>query len=770
VNTTVRQTTLSLVALGILSACNWDAEKSEDRVANVQQALPRGAICAVGTACVVSVTTPHSVPFQAVAIGTYDSLDLEHDARVTSPVGPSILTNFEAAPSEPGILLKSLASAGTAYSNSSIELLTRATLTGDAFAPVVTLSGGTVSGQVNLNQVLTPPNTRTVTLTFPTSTAKDVIVNASTTTALAPGRYGDVRVHANGRLQLSTGTYYLEGLWATNGSTIELSDAQGPIYVDTRIAFDLAGSIVPASGTGDAILNIIDVGTLPAHLNSDFHGAVIAPSADLHIGGTPSAHHRGQFFAKDVQVKAGVEVRFDPANGLGQLLCGTAPPPTEALVTALPQTCESASRCCVNPGALVQLPASGGTLEVTTSNACVFGGGGSDKITGCDMDGSTIVGAGGNDAISVGPGTIVYGGAGNDTIDTLGNSIIFGNDGDDAIAATAGNNFVTPGPGKDTVITGSGNDVVIISDECEITAGEVLTLGGGNDVVISPVDRAGLQALGVTLEGVEEVRVERHSCRSACRTPPTCNGVGTCVEGATSASPLTCDCPPLTQGPNCEQAKVPTYTPTIPPPMNGVPPGSENVAARSFYDWLWTSRIGDAAAARNQLRFVRASPALRNAFVSMARKIVNGPNLTLGLGAIDTIAFLQCRECETVLREVLERSMPTTGTPTYSEHGFPRGTDQETTAIQLKSAAANGLAYQGTKASKSFLLAAMTTAPSSVRRAIAHALSAAYGESIRSELLARLPANERLEAYVFPNGASNFGQRLSAFLAAKGTP
>jgi hypothetical protein len=259
------------VALGVLNACNSGAEKPREDVASVQQALPKGAVCAVGTACVVSVTTPHSVPFQSVAIGTYDSLALEHEARVTSPVGPSILTNFEAAPSEPGIQLKSGATAGTAYSTSSIRLWSRATLTGDALAPVVTLGGGTVGGQINLNPVLTPPNTRTVSVTFPAGAANDVKVNSGTTT-LTPGRYGDVQVHAHGRLRLSTGTYYFENLSTTNGSTIELSDSQGPVFVDTRIGFDLAGSVVPVSGTGDAILTIVDVGTASAHIKSDFHG------------------------------------------------------------------------------------------------------------------------------------------------------------------------------------------------------------------------------------------------------------------------------------------------------------------------------------------------------------------------------------------------------------------------------------------------------------------------------------------------------------------
>jgi hypothetical protein len=89
---------------------------------------------------------------------------------------------------------------------------------------------------------------------------------------------------------------------------------------------------------------------------------------------------------------------------------------------------------------------------------------------------------------------------------------------------TTGNNVIIPGPGKDQVITGDGDDIVVINDECEIVAGERISTGAGHDVVISPVDRAGLVARGVILGDVEEVRVERHSCQSECRNPPQCSG------------------------------------------------------------------------------------------------------------------------------------------------------------------------------------------------------------------------------------------------------
>jgi hypothetical protein len=399
----------------------------------------------------------------------------------------------------------------------------------------------------------------------------------------------------------------------------------------------------------------------------------------------------------------------------------------------------------------------------------VLAGSGNDLVQGAGQD-DLLSGAEGDDSLLAGGGADqLFGGAGDDYLcGGDGDDVINGGPGNDTISGGNGANTVVPGPGRDSVNTGAGDDVLYIYDECEISA-DTISMGAGHDVVISPLNREQLQALGVVLDGVEEVRVERHSCLSQCRTQPDCV-VGTCKEATTAGGELSCACPPTTQGARCEEAILPEYTPSVPPSLGNVPAGQEEAAAKTFMDWTWASRVGDVAAARHELDLARNNIALRRAFAALGRKLIAGRNITLALAAIDTVSYLQCRDCETVLREVIEKPMPTGGTPVNTEHGTPMGTEEEDVAIVLKSAAANGLAWQQTQSSKSYLLDQMTVAPASTRVAIAHALSAAYGDSVRSELLARLPAAERLEAYVFPNNASDFSERLAAFRTAQEAP
>jgi len=241
--------------------------------------------------------------------------------------------------------------------------------------------------------------------------------------------------------------------------------------------------------------------------------------------------------------------------------------------------------------------------------------------------------------------------------------------------------------------------------------------------------------------------------------------VGRCVEAATAGGALTCDCPPITTGAQCENSNPPPFVPSVPPSLHGVPPGGEAQAAIDFTDWYARSSIGDGNAARAELRSARSNPALTTAFVDLTNNLVAGPNYRLAAAGLDMVGFLQCRSCEQLLTGILTRPIPSAGLPTALEHGVRPGTADEFAELALQRTAINGLAFQMTRSSKTYLLSAMATVRSDIRRSIAHALVAAYGSAVRADVISQLPPAERIEAYRFPNSASNFSTLYADFLA-----
>jgi hypothetical protein len=236
-----------------------------------------------------------------------------------------------------------------------------------------------------------------------------------------------------------------------------------------------------------------------------------------------------------------------------------------------------------------------------------------------------------------------------------------------------------------------------------------------------------------------------------------------CVEATTPEGPLTCDCPQMTSGAQCENSNPPPFVPSVPPSLHSVPAGGEAQAAIDFTDWYARSSIGDGNAARTELRAARSNPALTKAFVALTTNLIAGPNFRLAAAGLDMVGFLQCRDCEQLLKSMLTRPIPSAGVPTAFEHGTRSGTADEFAELALQQTAINGLAFQMTRSSKSYLLSAIATVRVDVRRSIAHALIAAYGSAVRADVIAALPPEEMIEALRFPNYASNFSALYSAF-------
>ncbi len=153
-------------------------------------------------------------------------------------------------------------------------------------------------------------------------------------------------------------------------------------------------------------------------------------------------------------------------------------------------------------------------------------GSGHDKVNSGHGDDEIDLGSGadecaagsGNDEVDGASGDdTIYAGAGNDVVSGGSHSDeIHGNEGDDQLSGESGNDTLIGGPGLDIVQGGSGADIAIIHDVCELVAGESYDGGSGVDTLVTPIDLAALQAMGVTVTGFENIQIQTDICASEC--------------------------------------------------------------------------------------------------------------------------------------------------------------------------------------------------------------------------------------------------------------
>jgi Bacterial Ig-like domain (group 2)/Thrombospondin type 3 repeat/ZU5 domain len=208
----------------------------------------------------------------------------------------------------------------------------------------------------------------------------------------------------------------------------------------------------------------------------------------------------------------------------------------EVALTVQPDCVAQPEACCPAGQVILRLTDNDDNVANTTANRCILALDGRDNVYSATSSGSTTLLAGnGDDTASViGPGNnIVRGGAGNDTLFVTGDSDI------------------VPGPGADVVNTGNGNTRITINDLCEVARGEVLSGGGSNDRLVTPVPVAMLRSRGVTLSGFESVVVQQNSCKSECVAKPDCSGHGVCAEGVATGQ-VVCGCDVDFSGEHCE--------------------------------------------------------------------------------------------------------------------------------------------------------------------------------------------------------------------------
>lgn len=171
-------------------------------------------------------------------------------------------------------------------------------------------TGGTVTRGANTHvtgvlehATLTPAVVRTVTVHPPSGPHTSLTVPAHATAALAPAEYANVTVGANGVLDLSTGTYFLDNLTVGSNAEVRLSTKAGNVNLYVRGSMTWNGKVV-----GDGSHFVLGVlGNGAATLQGSFSGTALVPSGTLTLGANGA--YQGAFYAKTMNVGANATLR-----------------------------------------------------------------------------------------------------------------------------------------------------------------------------------------------------------------------------------------------------------------------------------------------------------------------------------------------------------------------------------------------------------------------------------------------------------------------------
>jgi len=234
------------------------------------------------------------------------------------------------------------------------------------------------------------------------------------------------------------------------------------------------------------------------------------------------------------------------------------------------------------------------TIRSSSGLNWIDAGPGDDDVTG-GFDVDTVFGGEGMDVIDGGDDPDwISGGPGGDTLEGgFGDDYIEGNAGGDLIEGGTGGDTIIGGPGRDEVYGQIGNDTVVIYDVCELEAGEILDGGfAGYDTLVTPIEVADLEAVGVIVDGFEQIEVAADPWASQCTACGChnvdhqivcCSGVGTCTEdddGGTGN--LRCECSSGWVGNDCSAPSEHGYPADTPPDCAPDDPGCKSAVPEGY--------------------------------------------------------------------------------------------------------------------------------------------------------------------------------------------
>ena len=136
-------------------------------------------------------------------------------------------------------------------------------------------SGASVAGAVHQFAALSPPDSYSANVLFPSPFDGDFVIQQGRSRILFPGNYGSVTVEDGGKVYLTSGEYTFEELLLREGSRVSVNSREGWLSLAVRNELDL-GAEVRALGDHDVGLSILYLGTQPVTVKGSYQGALIA--------------------------------------------------------------------------------------------------------------------------------------------------------------------------------------------------------------------------------------------------------------------------------------------------------------------------------------------------------------------------------------------------------------------------------------------------------------------------------------------------------------
>ena len=295
-------------------------------------------------------------------LGASERLMISSEAYVPATLSGGlvpILSNSGQAWTEfgAGSIIGSLYAAGTVHARSGSTSL------GEVFSPAIDLQAAPPKVRyhemsptfVSFARVVTEP-----TLPQGYASVERQVVD------LPPGNYGNYSIKGDGGLRLHAGRYFFRSLSFERSAELAVLPGDGSaafVYVSEDFTF--RGDQLIESDSPELFVGLLN--NRSALIEAPFQGAVVAPKGSLMLSGPRPTTHRGQFFARAIEVRSGVTVELETFQaGLWEDddLCGWGAGEKTSCDTeiACPGSSERlchAGKCSCAAGLGTQLPADG---------------------------------------------------------------------------------------------------------------------------------------------------------------------------------------------------------------------------------------------------------------------------------------------------------------------------------------------------------------------------------------------------------------------------
>jgi hypothetical protein len=280
-----------------------------------------------------TIQLPNTAGLANVGAAASNTLLVADRAQTTSPTtGFVTLVNTGTVQTEVGTDTK----LGNIVSKSPIVIRDRSRVTGDvqSAGTVSLVNGATVSGVVRQNTPITPLQTFSWTVTFPTP-GSAVNLEPDQSLVLAPGSYGDVTVKSRATLRLSPGTFFVNSFSIEPQATV-VTDG-GPVFLYIATSMNFKGAISAGAFDRNFLVGVVGSGTV--FLETPFTGTIVAPNATIRFAPLNPGVYSGSFFGRGIDLQPANVISLKTSLAWGTLFPLPDPRPVDlhATVTCVSQ-------------------------------------------------------------------------------------------------------------------------------------------------------------------------------------------------------------------------------------------------------------------------------------------------------------------------------------------------------------------------------------------------------------------------------------------------